>query len=223
MQFRVRRKRKDLRSLSNGGMSLIMTRWPKNRMWCIGLFLTALSLLLIGCPGGGSDNCGGIDDIVSCVNVTDVEPVNAEVDISDCNADGVPDPPVDSDTVTFTFRNDVFPTFQDGVIPENLDVRLDRVTVTYEPTCGPGQVCPALSGHSEALVVFIESGGGSAAESVTLVSAFTKGEYAGVIPDPDNPASYTANFEFEGETVGFENSVDFEVSVPFSIGNFSCP
>lgn len=200
-----------------------MTRWPNNRMWCTGLFLTALSLLLIGCPGGGGDNCGGIDDIISCVNVTDVSPSNAEVDIADCNADGIPDPPVDADTVTITFRNDVFPTFQDDVVPENLDVRIDSVSITYEPRCGPNQVCPSLDPHSEPLVIFIEDNGGTAQEAVTLVSAFTKDQYAGLIPDPDNPASYTANFVFEAETVGFEDRFDIEVSVPFSIGNYSCP
>lgn len=200
-----------------------MTPWPKNRMWCMGLFLTAILLLLAGCPGGGSDNCGGIDDIVSCVNVTAVDPPNAQVDIADCDADGVPDPPVAPDTVTFTFRNDAFPTFQDGVTPDSLPVQINHVSVTYDPRCGPGQVCPALLPHDEAVVLFIDDGGGEASESVTLVSAFTKGEYAGLIPDPDNAASYTANFVFAAETVGFVNGFDIEVSVPFTIGNFSCP
>lgn len=200
-----------------------MMRWPKNHMWCMGLFLTAILLLLAGCSGGGGDNCGGIDDIVSCVYVTDVEPVNAQVDIADCNADGVPDPPVNPDTVTVSFRNDLFPTFVDPPLPGGLPVQINHVSVTYVPRCGPGQVCPSLSGHDEAVFVFIEDDGGTAATSVTLVSAFTKGQYAGLIPDPDNPAAYTANLVFEAQTIGFEDNFDIDVSVPFTIGNFSCP
>ena len=221
--FRVRRQRKDLSGLSNGGIILTMTRWPKNRMWCMGLFLTVTLLLFIGCKGSGSDNCGGIDDIVSCVIVTDITPVNAQVDVDDCNLDQVPDSPLDLDSVAFTFRNDVFPTFQDGVTPENLPVQINRVSVTYEPQCTSGQVCPALSGHDEAVVIFIDDNGGTATESVTLVSAATKLEYLEDGGDPDNPASYTANFVFEAQTVGFENNFEVEASVPFSIGNFSCP
>jgi hypothetical protein len=201
-----------------------MTRWPKNRMWCMGLFLTAMLLVLTACGGGGSDNCGGIDDIISCVNVTNIDPVNAQVDAMDCDANGIPDVQVEPEAVTFTFRNDVFPSFVEGVDPENLDVRINHVRVTYESQCGTGQVCPALSSHNEAVVVFIQDSGGTASESVTLVSAFTQGQYAaGAAGLPDNIASYTANFVFEAETVGFEDNFDFGASVPFSIGNFSCP
>ena len=200
-----------------------MMRWQKNRMWCTGLFLTCLVLLLAGCEGGGSDNCGGIDDIVSCVLITNIAPSNAEVDIADCDDDGVPDPPVSDATVAFTFVNDAFPSFIDGVTPQNLSVTIQSVSITYTPQCAGGQVCPALSSYSEPLTIFLGENGGTATANITLASAFTQTQYAGAIPDPNNPASYIANYTFRVQTNFFEDNFSLQASVPFSIGNFdSC-
>lgn len=217
----LRRMQKDLWLFKQWETFLNMTRWQKNRIWCMGLFLTCLFLLLVGCEGGGSDNCGGIDDIVSCVLITNVAPSNAAVDIADCDANGFPDPPVLNATVAFSFRNEAFPSFV-GATTDSLSVTIQSVRITYTPQCGAGQVCPALSSHNQALQVFIDENGGSATADITLVSAFTQGQYAGAIPDPDNPASYIANYEFTVRTNFFEDEFDIEATVPFSIGNFSC-
>jgi hypothetical protein len=197
-----------------------------------GLVLLGIGALAIlaGCSGpSGEEGCGGTGDVVSCVDIEDVVPMDQDEATSnvdafqvDCDDDpDVVDPePFFDHSAEVTFTNNVAPGAGSA-----FDVRIESFSVTYRlNSCPPMATgCPPLTGFSGD-ETFIIPAGGTVTHEFPLVPIRVKEEFEAAGGDPLRPLSYTATYVFTGRTVPFNDGLRLEASTEFTIGNFNnCP
>jgi hypothetical protein len=209
-----------------------MTQWERAHRWSMGLFVVGISGALVACGSPGGEGCGGIEDIVSCVTVTEIVPMDSagtntsNVDAfpnPDCNGDGTQDDPetFTDHSAAITFSNQPFPKATDS-----LPVTIRHMAITYSiNNCPAGAFCPPLPDVSQNVTLVIEAENTTTA-TFPLVPLRVKDAYfagAGGVP-PSAPPSYNANYTFTAQTQGFTDTFQIEASQEFTIGDFDlCP
>jgi hypothetical protein len=199
--------------------------------WSLGLFLVGVLGFLAACGNPGGEGCGGIEDLVSCVSVSSIEPtstaggassnVDAFFSTADCNGDGVPDDaePFTDHNADITFANTTFLGASDS-----LPVTLRRLTISYSlNNCPTGAVCPPLPTVTEttSLVILPE---GTATATFPFVPLSVKQAYRTQGGSTFPPPSYNANYTFVAQTQNFADTFTIEASEGFTIGDFDlCP
>jgi hypothetical protein len=196
--------------------------------WLAGLFVGGMLLFLTGCGGPGGEECGGIDDLVSCVSITSIQPtataggessnVDAVRDICDVDQEtGEPIlEPFTDHNATITFSNSSFP----GASETGLSVTLRSVSISYSLNdCPDGAVCPPLSAFTQDVTLTIPAGG-SASGTFPFVPLRVKEEFVALGGDVTAYPSYNANYVFIGQTDLFNDTVTIRGSAEFTIGNF---
>jgi hypothetical protein len=186
--------------------------------------------ILVACGNPGGDGCGGEGDIVSCVSVSSIVPQSAAGDDSsnvdaffntDCNADGIADDPepFTDDNAEITFSND---PFRDASDSQSVAVR--SVTISYSlNSCPAGAICPPLPETTQnvSLVILPEN---TTPGIFPFVPLRVKQAYANQGGSPLAFPSYSANYTFVVQTLGFADTFTVEASAEFTIGSFNlCP
>ena len=201
-----------------------MTQRGRRRGWGPQLLVGILGVLA-ACGSPGGDGCGGIEDLVSCVDVVSIQPSANGTETSnvdafqnpDCNGDQVfddPEPFTDHNA-DFTFANSTFPGATDSQA-----VSLRSVTITYSiNNCPVGATCPPLSEVSQGVALAIPKDS-QASATFPLVLLQTKAEYVRLGGSQGPPPSYNAHYTFTAQTENFADTFTVEANVGFTIGNF---
>jgi len=201
-----------------------MTQRGHMRRWGWRLLLGMFGVLA-ACGNPGGDGCGGIEDLVSCVDVTSVQPnvngtITSNVDAfqaEGCDTDpGTVDPePFTDHAVEMTFSNSTFPTAS-----ESQAVAIRSLTISYSvSSCPVAATCPPLADISQGVTLVIDAEG-TASETFPLVLLQTKAEYRRLGGSEGPPASYNAHYTFTAQTENFADTFTVEADVAFTIGNF---
>jgi hypothetical protein len=208
--------------------------------WLIGIGLFLLSCLLLGCEAEVDDECGGVDNVVSCLSIDRIDPTNIE-DTSTSNVDATgslcPDgsgEPFGDHNAVVSFSNTPFPGVEgDSEIAEAGSQRIiiTGYSVTYAlnhcPAAATG--CPALTGFSSAgPTLTIPPNSSGVTGTFKLVPLAVKEEYVaeggevgtGSTVGAPYP-SYSANYVFSAKTEFFEDDITIRASVEFTIGGFN--
>jgi ferredoxin len=180
--------------------------------------------LLTACSSHGGDDCGGIEDLVSCVTITNIQPTataggdTSDVDVIQDDCD--PGPAVDPEVFT---KHDARITFVNQTHPSasgSLDVTLERVRITYAVnSCPPAATCPPLPAIDEAISITIPEDS-EAEETFDLVPISTKNRFNNLGGSADEFPSYTANYAFTARTQFFQDTFTIRGSVNFVLGHF---
>lgn len=206
-----------------------MTRWRTARTWFMGLSLIGILLLAVSCGGPGGEECGGLEDIASCVLITNITPqgsdgeVSNDVDVTfnpDCDGDVTTnDPePFTQHVADITFSNSRFPTASEET---TLSVTIRRMTITYTlNNCPAGAVCPPLSPFSQNVTLSIPAEG-TATATFPFVPLDVKEEYVSQGGSLLAFPSYNANYVFTGQTDFFNDTITVRGSEQFFIGSFN--
>ena len=204
-----------------------MAHWETACRWLIRLVLGGPICLLASCGGPGGEGCGGVDTSVSCVSITNIEPVDgsgtatSDVDVTfnqDCNGDGVLDDPepFTAHGATVTFSNSTFPTADNG-----LPVTIRSVTVSYSLLiCPPGAVCPPLTGFTQN-VSFNIPADATTSDEFPLVPLSVKNEFTAQGGSSAAFPTYGANYTFTGTTDFFNDTITIEGSTSVVLGGFN--
>jgi hypothetical protein len=203
-------------------MAFTMKRWGTAQIWFKGLFLVGMLLLLASC-GTGGEGCGGIEDIVSCVTVTRIEPDMDGIQTSNVDAfqdtcpDLTPEPFTDHNAVV-TFANAPFPAFPEGTDSLPVTIKNYRVSYTLNGPC-PGTACPPLPPLSAEVTISVPANQ-TVSATFPLVPIQSKRDYEADGGDPTAFPSYTANYVFTAQTDFFQDTFTIAADVPFTIGDF---
>jgi hypothetical protein len=196
----------------------------------MGLFVLAIAGLLTACSSPGGEGCGGIEDIVSCISVSSIEPTataggdSSDVDVvqdADCDNDpttGDPEPFTKHDA-RVTFTNTAFPT-----AAGSFAVAIERVQITYQVNnCPPLAGCPPLTAFNQAVSLTIPADS-TVTGTFPLVPISTKDEFIALGGSANAFPSYTANYVFTGRTQSFSDTITLQGATNFVLGNFNlCP
>jgi hypothetical protein len=215
-----------------------MRQPQQSRRWFMGLFVLAMAGLLTACSSG-SEGCGGVEDIVSCISVSSIQPIStAGVDSSDVDATFTRD--CDGDLTTndpelfgghdarVTFTNSAFPNFIDpDDESESLAVTIERVRITYQVNNCPPLAglagCPPLPELNQAVSLAIPEDS-TVTGTFPLVPISTKDEFVALGGSADAFPSYTANYVFTARTQAFSDTFTVKGATNFVMGNFNvCP
>jgi hypothetical protein len=209
------------------------------KKWFVGLCIAGAVSILFGCETNPTDDCGGLDNTVSCVSVTNISPmdsageVTSDVDaVQDAcevdNEDGatVEPEPFTAHIADITFENSQFTTASDS-----FDVTVRRFSVSYELANCPVQAtgCPPLTGF-EGAQTFVIPQNGQVTRTFPLVPLAVKDEYVaagGEVSGSGTGApfpTYTARYVFRATTEPFSTGIEIVATQDFTIGNFNnCP
>jgi hypothetical protein len=215
-----------------------MRQPQQSRRWFMGLFVLAIAGLLTACSSG-SEGCGGVEDIVSCISVSSIQPIDtAGVNTSD--VDVIQDPDCDNNPTTsdlelftkhdalVTFTNAAFPNFIDpDDESESLAVTIERVRITYQVNNCPPLAglagCPPLPELNQAVSLDIPADS-TVTGTFPLVPISTKDEFVALGGSADAFPSYTANYVFTARTQAFSDTFTVKGATNFVMGNFNvCP
>jgi hypothetical protein len=193
----------------------------------MGLFVLAIAGLLTACSSPGGEGCGGIEDIVSCISVSSIEPTataggdSSDVDVvqdADCDNDpttGDPEPFTKHDA-RVTFTNTAFPT-----AAGSFAVAIERVQITYQVNnCPPLAGCPPLPEINQAVSLVIPEDS-TVTGTFPLVPISTKDEFLALGGSANAFPSYTANYIFTARTQSFNDTITVRGATNFIIGNFN--
>lgn len=209
------------------------------KKWFVGLCIASAVSILLGCETNPSDDCGGLDDFVSCVSVTNISPqdgstgtvtsdVDAVRDICEVSGEGgatIESEPFTAHSADITFDNSQFTTASDS-----FDVAVRHFSVSYELANCPDQAagCPPLTGF-EGEQTFVIPKDGQVTQSFPLVPLAVKDEYVASGGEVGGGAgapypTYTARYVFTATTEPFSTEIKIRASQDFTIGNFdNCP
>lgn len=207
------------------------------KTWFVGICIVGVVAMLLGCEANPSEECGGLGDVVSCLSVTNVSPIDSTGNPS-FNVDAVgnvcvdetgvriADEPFTDHNADITFENSQFTTASDSFA-----VTLRSYSVSYILTNCPEQAsgCPSLSGFEGQRTIVIPVGG-QVSDTFPFVPLDIKAEYvaeggevfgnAAGAPFP----SYSAQYVFTATTEPFSSDIQVVVNRDFTIGNFNnCP
>jgi len=207
------------------------------KKWFVVFCIVSAVGILFGCETNPDDNCGGLDDIVSCVSVSNIAPsdsngaastnVDAVRDICSTDSSGTPTlEPFTDHNAAITLTNAQFTTASDS-----FDVEVHHYSITYTlincPAAATG--CPPLTGV-EGERTFVIPKGGQVTATFPLVPLAVKQEYAsegGEVGASGSGAPfpiYTATYVFTATTEPFSTEIEISGSQDFTIGNFdNCP
>jgi hypothetical protein len=200
----------------------------RSRRWLSSVLVLGVIGSLTACSGGGGEGCGGQEDIISCVSITDVQPTataggeTSDVDVvfnPDCDSDPTTDDPepFTAHDAVFTFSNQAHPSASGS-----LDVTLQHVRITYNPTnCPVAAICPPLSEISQDVSLVIPEDTTGVTETFPLVPLSTKNEFIALGGSANAFPSYTATYIFTARTLSFSDTFTIEGSVNFVLGNFN--
>jgi hypothetical protein len=203
-----------------------MMQRERARRWCLELFLVGVLGILSACGNPGGEGCGGIEDIVSCLSITSIQPTANEANTSDvdvvqnldCNGDGVP-----NDPEPFT-RHDANVTFANDAHPQassSLDVTIRRVSVSYTLTnCPVGAVCPPLPGFTQEVSLVVPAGSATTG-TFPLVPISTKQAFVSQGGSATAFPAYSAHYTFTAQTQFFSDTIEIEGNTGFVLGNFN--
>jgi hypothetical protein len=212
-----------------------MRQPQQSRRWFMGLFVLAIAGLLTACSSPGGEGCGGIDDIVSCISISSIQPVSTagedspDVDVTfntDCDGDPTTiDPELfGSHDARVTFANAAFPNFigDDEEEPGSLDVTIERVRITYQVNnCPPLAGCPPLPELNQAVSLTIPAATEDVVGIFPLVPISTKQEFLALGGSANAFPSYTANYTFTGRTQSFSDTITIRGATNFVMGSFN--
>ena len=212
-----------------------MRQPQQSRRWCMGLFVLAMAGLLTACSSPGGEGCGGVEDIVSCVSVSSIQPVSiagedsSDVDVTftlDCDGDPTTSDPelFGSHDARVTFTNSAFPDFSDDAEDEaeSLPVTIEHVRITYQVNnCPPLAGCPPLPEINQAVSLTIPPDSADVIGIFPLVPISTKDEFLTLGGSADAFPSYTANYVFTARTQSFSDTFTVKGATNFVMGNFN--
>jgi hypothetical protein len=203
------------------------------KKWFVVFCIVSAVGILFGCETNPEDNCGGLDDIVSCVSVTSIAPshlsgaattnVDAVQDVCAIDASGDPTPePFTDHNADITFANEQFPNASNSY-----SVTIRHFTVSYSLTNCPAAAagCPALTSIEGERTIVIPKGG-QATATFPFVPLAVKEEYVAAGGEVTGSASggpfptYTATYIFNATTEPFGTEIEIEGRQDFTIGNF---
>jgi len=201
-----------------------MRQQERSRRWFMGLFMLGMAGLLPACSSPGGDGCGGIEDLVSCVTITSIQPTataggdTSDVDViqDDCDPDVAVDPEL------FT-KHDARITFVNQTHPSaagSLDVTLERAHITYAVNiCPPGATCPPLPEIDQPVSLDIPED--STVDGIfDLIPISTKIAFVDLGGSAEEFPTYTANYAFRARTQFFQDTFTIRGSVNFVLGHF---
>lgn len=202
-----------------------MTQPARIRGWGVWLFLVGVAGVLVACDSPGGDGCGGIEDQVSCVTVTGIEPTataggpSSNVDAFQGVCDGGTFEPFTDHSATITFSNTPAQSAS-----SSLPVTILRALITYSlRNCPSSATCPPLPEVTQDVTLQIETEGTGSA-TFPFVPLAVKDAYGAQGGSESPPPSYTANYRFTARTQGFADTFTIQASQGFTIGNFDlCP
>lgn len=203
------------------------------KKWFVGVCIASAVTILLGCETNPTDDCGGLDNTVSCVSVTNVSPtdstgiasadVDAVQDLCDLDDNGQPTfEPFTAHSADITFENSQFTTASDS-----FDVTVRRFSVSYSLANCPERAtgCPPLTGF-EGERTFVIPQDGQTTETFPFVPLAVKDEYvaAGGEVGGSGPGApfptYTARYVFRATTEPFSTAIEIVATQEFTIGNF---
>jgi hypothetical protein len=194
----------------------------------MGLFVLAMAGLLTACSSPGGEGCGGVEDIVSCVSVSSIQPVStagedsSDVDVTfntDCDGDPTTSDPelFGSHDARVTFTNTTFPTASGSFA-----VSIERVRITYQVNnCPPLAGCPPLPELNQAVSLAIPEDSADVPGIFPLVPISTKNEFLALGGSANAFPSYTANYVFTARTQSFSDTFTVRGATNFVIGAFN--
>lgn len=201
------------------------------RRWFSGVLILGLVGSLTACTSPGGEGCGGIEDLVSCLSVTNISPTstaggetsNVDVVQDICSVDAttgaVEAEPFTDHNAAVTFSNDLFPGASSG-----LGVTITDVRIVYTLNdCPVGAVCPPLPEFSQGIGLVVPTGE-TATATLPLVPLRVKRAYVDQGGSTTAFPSYDAQYIFTAQTQGFSDSITADSRVAFTVGNFDlCP
>ena len=209
-----------------------MMQRERVRRGYLGLFLVAVLGVLSACGNPGGEGCGGIDDIVSCLSITSIQPTatvggdSSDVDVvfnTDCDplAAGSQPEPFTAHDARVTFANNAFPT---ASTTTTLAITIQRVSVSYTlNNCPAGAACPPLPGFTQETSLLVPAGG-TATGTFPLVPLSTKQAFVDQGGSARAFPAYSANYTFTAETPFFQDTITLNGSVAVTLGAFDlCP
>lgn len=206
--------------------------------WMFGICLFVASCILLGCEAEVSEECGGVDGVVSCLSIDSIQPTNINGDpTSDVDAVGsiCPDgsgEPFGNHSADITFANTPFPGVE-GTSQANAEgsqrIIITGYSVTYTLNNCPAaaSACPALTGFSVRGTTLTVPANGIATDSFTFVPLAVKEEYVaegGEISGSGAGApfpSYSVNYVISARTEFFDDSITIQGAADFTIGSFN--
>lgn len=207
-----------------------MTAWQIGRWGLQCLCLVGMLGILGSCSAGGDEGCGGIENVVSCVDVTSVIPtITGGSDTS--NVDALQDLCRDLNGVVtsvesftdhqarVTFRNSQFRTAS-----SSFDARIVGYTVVYRLNRCPNNAvgCPPLTGFTVTGNTLLVPRDTEVSTTLPLVPLRVKDEYVSRGGELGVAApSYTATYTFTAQTIRFNDGFTITASTEFSITNFN--
>ena len=212
-----------------------MRQPQQSRRWFMGLSVLAVAGLLTACSSPGGEGCGGIDDIVSCISISSIQPITVEgADSSDVDVTFTPDcdgDPTTNDPEPFgrhdarvTFTNSAFPNFIDPDEDEanSLPVTIERVRITYQVSnCPPVAGCPPLPEINQAVALTIPADSAEVSGIFPLIPISTKQEFLALGGSANAFPSYTANYVFTARTQSFSDTFTVRGATNFVMGSFN--
>lgn len=206
-----------------------MRQRERSRRWFRGLLALGVVGFLTACAvSGGDEGCGGVEDIISCVTITDVQPTataggdSSDVDVvfnPDCDGDftTVDAEPFTAHNARFSFDNQAHPSASGG-----LDVTLQQVRITYAvPNCPFAAVCPPLTAFTDNISQLLPEDSTGVEVIVPLVPISTKTEFLTLGGSANAFPSYTATYTFTARTRSFGRTFTIVGSANFVMGNFN--
>ena len=201
-----------------------MRQQEQSRRWFMGLFMLGVVGVLTACASHGGEGCGGVEDLVSCVTITEIQPTataggdTSDVDViqDDCNPGAGVDPELFTKTdALITFVNQTHPS-----AAGSLDVTLERMRVTYNVNnCPPSAFCPPLPAIDEPVSLDIPEDS-TVEDTFDLVPISTKQDFVRLGGSADAFPTYTANYAFRARTQFFQDTFTIEGSVSIVLGHF---
>jgi hypothetical protein len=183
--------------------------------------------LLTACGSPGGEGCGGVEDQVSCVSITSIQPTgtvggdSSDIDVvQNANCDGdvtTNDPePFTANNALITFSNQGHPNASGS-----FDVTVEHVRITYEVNnCPSTATCPPLTGLSQGVSLEIPEDG-TAEGTFPLIPLSTKNEFTDLGGSAFAFPSYTANYVFTARTQFFSDTITIRGSVNVILGAFN--
>jgi len=210
-----------------------MRHWQMARQGLQSLFLVALILVSCAAPGGDNpqEGCGGLEAIVSCLQITSIAPTVGGTSTSnvDVHQDICRNPTTREVTSTeaflgdhnaqVSFLNRRFPTATGG-----FDMRILGFSVSYSinqcPTLARG--CPPLPGFTATGPSLVIPAEGTLSQTFPFVPLRVKEAYvaAGGERFSASLPSYTATYTFTAQSINFNETFTVTGSTEFTIGDF---
>lgn len=208
--------------------------------WTLGICLFILSFILLGCEAGVDEECGGVDGVVSCLSIDNIQPTNIE-DATSSNVDAIGSlcsdgsgEPFGDHNAEVSFSNTPFPGVQ-GISPATAEgsqrIIITGYSVTYTLNHCPATAaaCPALTGFSiTGPTLTIPANSIGTTGTFKFVPLAVKEEYVAEGGELGTGSSfgaplpsYSANYVFSAQTEFFEDSITIEGAAEFTIGAFN--